>query len=720
MRSESGRWAVPGPGRTVAASAQAWAGPLRQAVDALRIGLDPEGCHALDLLLRPADPLVDQRSCRREDVRTRGARALAITWLLARAFGAIDANARLKEAELWFAGSSTATTGLNREAEERALALLHPLRVDEAFDDLLPYILDPHGPGTRRAVLKDPANRLDRRTRKDTGVFYTPADVAQFMVRGTLDGLPLDRLAALIDPACGTGVFLRAAFRETLKEERWSATEIIRHLYGLDISVLAIEACAFVLTHDWLKVSAATAGEPIRRWRYIRLNLAAVDSLTLEIDREQLAFPPDEARRQFRAAVRDALLEDQEIDIRQVTSRDGEIPWGLELSNVFPERTAGFDAVVTNPPYASMGPRRDLRTMSQRFEFLRGVAVAPATNMYGVFIELMWRLANGSGSASTVVPLSVAYSSEAPFRGLRSAMERAEGQWRFAFFDRTPDALFGDDVKQRAAILFRQGGRPYSVSVGPLQRWTSRTRYRLFDSIEFTTLESVQLESLIPKLAGRLEAEAYQKIQGRRDRLRSARVAVGSADALKKSSDEQNVFVAGTAYNWLSVYRTSTFSDSDPGPLARSSSVRLSFQSGKDADAAYAILSSRLTYWLWRVEGDGFHVTRAFLDRIPFDWRSFSEAARQRLGSLGKDLWERVTQHPVVSVNGGRETISFCPYGSTEQLDEIDRILIDASKLPRELESRLKSFILATTVVDFTDENRNRNASRPLIAWGAR
>ena len=718
MRSEVGRWAIPGPGRTVAASAQVWAGPLRQAISVLRTGLDPEGCRALDSLLRPLDPLVDQGSCRREDMRTRGARALAIAWLFARTFGAIDANARLNAAELWFAGTTIATANLDPGAEDRALTLLYPLRLDEAFEDLLPYILDPHGPGTRRAVLRDPANSLDREARKDTGVFYTPADVAQFMVRGTLDALPSDRLPSFIDPACGTGVFLRAAFREALNGERWSAADVIRHLYGLDISVLAIEACAFVLTHDWLKVSPAEVGEPIHRWRYIRLNLAALDTLTLEVDGDQLAFPPDEERRRFRVEVRDALLQGQNVHSAYMPSREGDIPWGLALSRVFPERATGFDAVVTNPPYASMGPRRDLRIMRQRFESLRGVTVTPATNTYIVFVDLMWKFTTNCGAASTIVPLSVAYNSGAPFRSLRSAMERAGGHWRFAFFDRTPDALFGDDVKQRTAILFRQGGRPFSVSVGPLQRWTSRTRHKLFDSVEFTTLRMPNLESFIPKLAGQLEARAYQEIHNRKNRFKNATASAGSTDGSTQSSDGSSVLVASTAYNWLSIYRTTEFSRPDLPSPGRSTTVRLSFRSGEDADAAYAILSSRLTYWLWRVEGDGFHVTRAFLDRIPYDWNSFSEVARQRLGALGKDLWERITRHPVKSVNGGRETISFCPYGSPEHLDEIDRILIDSADLPKELESRLKSFILTTTVVDFEDKARNSNAGRPLIAWG--
>ena len=42
------------------------------------------------------------------------------------------------------------------------------------------------------------------------------------------------------------------------------------------------------------------------------------------------------------------------------------------------------------------------------------------------------------------------------------------------------------------------------------------------------------------------------------------------------------------------------------------------------AEVVFAILSSRLTYWLWHVEGDGFHVGAWFVKQLPFGRTSFT------------------------------------------------------------------------------------------------
>ena len=79
-------------------------------------------------------------------------------------------------------------------------------------------------------------------------------------------------------------------------------------------------------------------------------------------------------------------------------------------------------------------------------------------------------------AASLVVPLSIAYHQRADYAGCRQAMVIKGGKWRFAFFDREPQALFGEDVKTRNAILFRretendpERGTSVSIETGPLR-----------------------------------------------------------------------------------------------------------------------------------------------------------------------------------------------------------------------------------------------------------
>lgn len=65
--------------------------------------------------------------------------------------------------------------------------------------------------------------RFDADARRDTSVYYTPSHIAEYMVAEALHGHPEGSHTRVLDPACGAGVFLVAAFRR-LAEMRFSET----------------------------------------------------------------------------------------------------------------------------------------------------------------------------------------------------------------------------------------------------------------------------------------------------------------------------------------------------------------------------------------------------------------------------------------------------------------------------------------------------------------
>jgi hypothetical protein len=86
---------------------------------------------------------------------------------------------------------------------------------------LLPYILDPHGPGSRLSVRRRPETREARIRKRNEGIFYTPADVAAYMVDEILRHLQKGtHPITIFDPACGTGTFLRAALHTLRTQNR--------------------------------------------------------------------------------------------------------------------------------------------------------------------------------------------------------------------------------------------------------------------------------------------------------------------------------------------------------------------------------------------------------------------------------------------------------------------------------------------------------------------
>jgi hypothetical protein len=126
----------------------------------------------------------------------------------------------------------------------------------------------------------------------------------------------------------------------------------------------------------------------------------------------------------------------------------------------------------------------------------------------------------------------------------------------------------------------------------------------------------------------------------------------------------------------------------------------ISLRSDIDRNVFLAILSSRVAFWLWHVEGDGFHVTADFLRRLPL-WRIGSiETYKPRLAQLGIQAWSQALKTRVRSVNGGKATYSFhCPF-ETAVVNEIDHLLLSATSSPNTYFTAISDFVTSTVSID--------------------
>lgn len=625
---------------------------------------------------------------RSDEVAERAAWALAAQWMVGYVVGSLSPNATLADAEAWFLDGES---GLPRFAPDITMAGAVEGSDRNRLFALLPYLLDPLAPATRRCVLKNDELLADRLARKASGVFYTPADVAQYMA----DTAEAPHARHCLDPACGTGVFLRAA------QGPGGAV----HAYGCDLDPRVPEPCAFVLLANELR--AIDRAHPWRRWHLHRLNLATLDSLLL-VPGSQVDDVAQRSRRRETEHVRAGL------------SRGETPPPAHEhaphyaLGDLFPDLAGGADLVLCNPPYARLAEHPQRELLTRRFASLSECGGRSSIETSGPFVEHAWKLTKpGSGRAALVVPLSVAFNTTPQFRVLRQAMSDQLGEWRCAFFDRTPDALFGDDVKTRNAILFYNAAGPRALGTTPVIRWTSRTRSRVFGTIQFTPAGDIRGGAPIPKLGSDGEARLYTAVKSVAGRLGDCFVGLAAARAIDgRASPSHAVYVAPTAYNWLSCSRSlDAWRGQDD--VSSSALTRIDFQDGEIADATYAVLCSRLVYWLWRVEGDAFHVSRRFLRDLPLPVGSLGSTSRAALAGLGTALWQSVQARPVVSVNKGRRTIGFSATAETELLDEIDLVLTQAFALSDAIGAfELARWHETNMVVDPTDPVRTSRLGR--------
>lgn len=225
--------------------------------------------------------------------------------------------------------------------------------------------------------------------RKGRGVYYTAAPVAAYMVdlvlgevlreirpaEGATGKILVSHLQSLqrlrvLDPACGSGAFLLAAFEALSREYRRTRDALRRlggspdvdptraplhNLIGVDIDADAVEAARQSLW--WTAGGAGPPPPPLDQ------NLVCGN----------------------------ALVDDASVDSRAVD-------WERTFPDVFAE--GGFHVVLGNPPYVRQERIRRLKPfLARRYACHRGSA-----DLYTYFVELGVRLLAEDGRLAYIVP----------------------------------------------------------------------------------------------------------------------------------------------------------------------------------------------------------------------------------------------------------------------------------------------------------------------------
>lgn len=616
-----------------------------------------------------------------EDRPRRSAWALVGEWLVAASAQSPSAHAGLQAAHEWFWSGSGQPVGA---VPDVPMTLVDVVGATE-LRALMPYILDPMAAATRREVLGALSTVQERHVRKVSGVFYTPGDVAHLMVERLMAAGQTSSQHLWFDPAHGSGVFLRAV----LSAISDGGAEARRRIYGVDVNPLAAETSAFVLTAEDLIVNP-DGPAPWERWHEFRRNLATGDALLINALHvsEQPMLTADADRRP--------------LDSYPLGQHE---PWGLQTA--FPETAeTGFARIIVNPPYAPLQPS----LAATNVPVLHPVTGTSANrDVSPVFVELCANLLSLDGAMAAVTPLSVVSSTRAPFPELRRHLAGMPGSLELLSFDRVPDALFGDDIKTRNAIVHLDMSAPSRLSASPLFRWTSRSRESALGSVPCVTIDGLRdVPDSIPKIGSEWERQLFVACTAQARVLDSwithrRTSPLTSVTPSSAGSSCDLIALAPTAYNFLGVIRD-PYRAVTEGHNSQNGYAILTFASEKHASAAYAVLSSRVAFWLWHVTGDGFHVTGSLCRRMPVP-ADVSARNLDRLADLGDRLWKCALQDPLVSSNRGRTTVAYPAWAHADLTDEIDAAV--GSLIGLECAERLSDWHERLVVVDVDSERRN-------------
>ena len=605
------------------------------------------------------------------------------------------ATVSLPDAERWFLGPDAASERLTDLVSKSALARTEVSLASKndrtAYLELLPYMLDPDGPADRLTVRRNPQAEATRARRRAQGVFYTPADVAEAMVEACLKAVDGDedaRIPTVFDPACGTGVFLRAALKELRRRQPATpaATMASEALFGADIDPWAIDAAAFVLMTDVWSEEQPTEFTPVALWRNIRRNLACIDALRIDPSALNNGHATEDSFAQPGAGAPEGVG----------GTKRSRIP----LPSLFPALTRAPQVIVGNPPYAIVGERDDYSSLQRVFKAFARTPERSA-QIYLAFLEQMLRLAcKDICTGALVLPLSLACNVGAQYSTARRLIAQTPGHWRFAFFDREPHALFGEGVKTRNAVaLWRRtsSDSQATIATGPLRKWRGDSRATMLRSLRFTEIDC-DIAGGIPKIDGARQAKALKTLCERWTRLDQAVHAIGRvplADA--PNADDRTVFVGPTAYNFLNVFMRPPGSVLSTGPrLSEHPLFAIECVSSDDALAVFSALASRLAYWWWHAHGDGFHVSKRFIESLPFGMDLVTGKTGAGLAATGKELWSKVRTHPIITANRGRTSLAYTPNGHDGLRRQADQALADVAGLESGFVDELQRFTAHT------------------------
>ncbi len=305
----------------------------------------------------------------------------------------------------------------------------------------------------------------DREARRQAGAFYTPAPVAEALVEEALRTVTRKpgKPPRFLDPACGTGVFLVAAFR------RLADAQIDQPMEGSLARRLAL-AAATIHGVD----CDARAVDLARR----ALLLTVLDDPRVHEELAlALAFPSSTSIARAVAGLvhGDSLLVAGHEDLPEVLRATGAPPvnWAKTFASAL--AAGGFDVVVGNPPFASYAGREGKEIAPElraHLEAHHGTFRWPS--LHGWFVATAARFW-GRDTLAMVLPEQVCHL--AGYTDLRLCVgERFELRRAVRLHDDT----FGDAVAPSATVVFKRRPSPAPAVDAP---WLSPERPRALDRV---------------------------------------------------------------------------------------------------------------------------------------------------------------------------------------------------------------------------------------------
>jgi len=329
--------------------------------------------------------------------------------------------------------------------------------------------------------------------------------------------------------------------------------------------------------------------------------------------------------------------------------------WFIEFPEVFSR--GGFDVVVGNPPYVA---KRKITSYTYS-----GFYTNDLPDVYAPCVERATDITHAGGRFAMILPISSQFGND--FVLLREYLiSHFSGLWVSAF-SRNPSALFSAGLGVRSTIVV--GSRSTSEtcrSFTKTHRWVDGFRPALFETLQYFELSETRLGS---DWARPTSLELTQVLEG----LLSHGARLGQSVV---SSGSHSLGFKQTTLYYLSVF------DEDPpafeldcSPTQQPQVSRISFDSETLADAALAVLLSKLSLVWWYCTGDDFHTTQDGLKRLPVSVEGLPKQTIAALSQVGTQIRDRLPDHVMFTKYAGKWMGNYVISELRDLTDRADEIL---------------------------------------------
>lgn len=399
---------------------------------------------------------------------------------------------------------------------------------------------------------------VDKHNRKQTGSYYTPEDIADFMAKKSEF---FEKGKVWLDPCSGIGNLSY----HLAKVQEDSENFVLNNLILQDINSLA------------LKIS------------HVLFALYFQNTIENYYDKIAKNFIVKDFLKDYKAPVRKTKNSNKyENDLFEMFSDNEKYDSEIEKC----DNNSYYDYVIVNPPYLSKTNNKDFLS----FE---------CNDLYGYFLEKI--IFNSEGFIS-ITPQS--FTNGIKFQTLRNIVIDEMDEISIYSCDNMPDSVFRsykydssntntkNSVRASVVVAKKNDKNKNNHKITSLMRWTSSQRIEAIRNFDNQLVNTIfEQEEIFPKLYPGTE-KFYSEIKNKKP-IKSL---------LSKSETDYCLIVPSTPRYYISASKTD---------LSRSSFHKLFFNNEADMNLSYVLINSSYMYWWWRIVSDGMSLSKDNLVSLP-------------------------------------------------------------------------------------------------------